>query len=249
MIVFSYGGGRQTIAMCIMIDKGVLPMPDVVVMADTGRENQMTWDYLEKYTAPLLKKNGLEVEIAGKELATVDLYGHNGDLLLPAYTTGGKLSGFCSNEWKKRVRNRYLQKAYPDSRGTIWLGLAHDERRRWAKIKDTAEHRWIIECPLVDKMINTDSCLAIIKAFGWPEPTPSSCWMCPHKRNSEWRALKEQAPEQFAKAVELEKKLTNEDHRGGIWFHRSIVPLDQVDFSEDESRDVVRQCSLGMCFV
>ena len=38
--ILSYGGGIQTAAMVVLALTGRLPLPDHIVMADTGRENQ-----------------------------------------------------------------------------------------------------------------------------------------------------------------------------------------------------------------
>lgn len=104
--ILSYGGGMQTIAMCVLVERGILPRPDFVIAADTGREMPSTWDYAREYAAPLLARVGLDLHIAPHNLATVDLYGKNGDLLMPLYTSTGKLSTFCSGEWKARVVDR-----------------------------------------------------------------------------------------------------------------------------------------------
>jgi 3'-phosphoadenosine 5'-phosphosulfate sulfotransferase (PAPS reductase)/FAD synthetase len=101
--VLNYGGGRQTVAICLLIAKGILPKPDRIVMADTGRENPTTFEYLDKYVQPLLREHGMQVEIAPRSLAKVDLHSHKGDLLIPAFTKTGKLSAFCSGEWKRDV--------------------------------------------------------------------------------------------------------------------------------------------------
>lgn len=249
MIVFSYGGGRQTVAMVVMILKGVLPKPDVVVIADTGRENTSTWEYLNEYVDPALRRIGLEVEIASHSLATVDLYSGNGDLLVPAYTESGKMLAFCSSEWKQRVVDRYLKLTGRSGTYTKWLGLALDEKRRWVKLHGSKEGRRTIVCPLVDKMINTDVCLEIIRAHGWPEPVMSSCWMCPNKRNRQWRVLRDEYPEEFEAACKLDDSMRDNDGQGGVWLHHSRVPLRQADIDYDESRTIERQCSLGMCFV
>lgn len=247
-LVFNYGGGRQTVAMCIMIAKGVLPKPDVIIMADTARENPSTWQYLCDYTQPLMQEMGLEIEIASHDLAKVDLYGHNGDLLLPVFTQEGKLPGYCSNEWKKRVCDRHLR-AKGIKGGTRWLGLALEERGRWAKQHNNQEGKWKTVCPLVDYMINTEACFEIVKSFGWPEPPHSSCWMCPNKRNAEWRRLKDESPEEWAKAVEMDKELREADEQGGVFLHQSRVPLEFADLDAKDVKEKGRQCSLGMCFV
>ena len=106
--ILSYGGGRQTVAICVLIARGLWPKPDRIVIADTGRENPMTWAYLSAHVRPLLALLGLTVEIAPHSLSMVDMYAHNGDLLLPVFTQTGKLPTFCSNEWKSRVVTRYL---------------------------------------------------------------------------------------------------------------------------------------------
>jgi len=247
-LVFNYGGGRQTVAMCVMILKGVLPKPDIVVMADTGRENPMTWDYLEKYTGPMMAELGCPVEIAPRELAKVDLHGHNGDLLLPVFTQTGKLSTYCSNEWKKRVVDRYLR-SKEHKQGTRWLGLAMDEQQRWKKHHNKTEGKWTTVCPLVDLMLNTDSCLTIIDQFGWPEPHHSACWMCPHKANAEWRVIRDNHPEEWKKAIAIDSEIREADELGGVFLHKDRVPLESADLDAEETPEVIRQCSLGMCFV
>ena len=62
--VFSYGGGRQTASIACLIVQGIYPRPDRIVMADTGRENRSTWDYLAKHVQPMLATVGMQVEIA-----------------------------------------------------------------------------------------------------------------------------------------------------------------------------------------
>lgn len=43
--VWSCGGGVQSVAIGALIVGGKLPMPDVAVIADTGRETGRTWAY------------------------------------------------------------------------------------------------------------------------------------------------------------------------------------------------------------
>lgn len=81
--ILNYGGGIQTAAICILVAQKRLPKPDCVIVADTGREMPTTWEYADTYMRPLLASVNLELHRAGHELATVDLYAHNGDLLLP----------------------------------------------------------------------------------------------------------------------------------------------------------------------
>ena len=68
--ILSYGGGMQTIAMCVLVAQGKLPRPDYVIAADTGREVPSTWEYAREHAAPLLSRIGLDLHIAPHELAT-----------------------------------------------------------------------------------------------------------------------------------------------------------------------------------
>lgn len=247
-VVLNYGGGRQTVAICLLIAKGIIPKPDKIVMADTGRENPSTFEYLEKYTRPLMREHGLDIEVAPRSLAKVDLHGHNGDLLIPVFTQTGKLSAFCSGEWKRDVVERYLR-SQGIKCGVNLLGFAFDERKRWSRSMGKERHNHTVKCPLVELMLTTADCLFLIRDYGWPEPFISSCWMCPHKKNKEWAHVKEHWPELFAQACAMDAELRAEDEQGGVWLHHSRVPLAEADLSYEEEPETVRQCSLGTCFI
>jgi hypothetical protein len=247
-VVLSYGGGRQTVAICVLIARGILPKPDVIVMADTGRENPSTWEYLEQHAGPFMRRHGMEIEIAPHSLATVDLYSGNGDLLLPVFTATGKLRTYCSNEWKRRVVERHLRAKGIDG-GTQWIGFGFDEKRRWTGMHGKTEGKWTKVCPLVDLMVNTAACLKIIESAGLPQPHHSACWMCPHKRNAEWRLIRDHYPNEWAKAVEIDREIRENDLQGGVFLHHDRVPLDEANIDVDEPEGKIQQCTLGVCFV
>ena len=240
--VLSYGGGVQTVAMIALILKGKLPRPDLIVMADTGREKQSTFDYLEEIVQPALEREGMRVEIAPHALATVDLYSGNGDLLLPVYTSTGKLPTFCSSQWKQRVVQRYLR-----SRGVeqcdVWIGFSLDEANRVERA--TGDTGWYQRTfPLYAAGLTRADCLVIAQDTGWPAPSSSACWMCPNMDDHEWSEMRTNYPADFAKAVELDKEIREWD--GEIYLHSSRKPLAQVVFNPDKySRKEGRhQCSM-----
>lgn len=247
--VLSYGGGRQTVALCVLIRRGILPRPDRIVIADTGRENPMTWAYLAAHVRPLLAEIGLGVEVAGHELATVDLYAKNGDLLMPLHTPTGKLPGFCSDEWKRRVIARYLRGV----RGEMWIGFSLDERRRVARMAANNDRRgWEPRFPLVELMLTSADCEKVVRDAGLPATHRSSCWMCPHKSNAEWRVIRDEHPAEWAMACDLDDELREYDRdngRPGVWLHHSRVPLREADLDTPEPAETARQCGLGLCFV
>lgn len=251
VVVWSWGGGVQTIALLCLIAKGELPKPELAIMADTGRERASTWRYHHAYAKPLLDKVGIPFEIASHDLATVDLYAHNGDLLLPVYTDNGKFPAYCSSEWKKWVvRRRLRELGYgPDKPVLMWFGMSLDEveRMRVTKVNWIKNHY-----PLcMDVKKRRYECLKVIEDFGLPKPPNSCCWMCSNMRDSEWAEMKETDPDDFARAVTLDRQIRRADRKnkkGGIYLHRSRVPLDEANFKHiDEPLPMLETCN-DVCF-
>jgi hypothetical protein len=241
MIVFSYGGGLQTVALCVLIREEILPRPDLIGIADTGREMPSTWEYLDGVVRPYLAPLGLVVEVVPHSLASRDLYGPDGLTLMPAYTrteeqpslfggmeyADGRLPGYCSGHWKRDPMERwYRLKGVKECEQ--WLGFSIDEKHR-AK----GDHRpWCRNrFPLIEKGITREMCKAIIRAAGLPLPRKSRCWMCPHQDEAEWQEVKER-PEVFAQAVALEKEINeaDPDKAGTLHLWRGRVPLEMADF-------------------
>jgi hypothetical protein len=207
-ITWSYGGGTQSVAIAVLIAQGRLPKPECVVIADTGREATETWDYLAQHVRPLLRHFGIEVFIAGHDYATVDLYSHKGELLIPAYTKKGKLGP------KRPVKT--------------WIGISLDEKLRAKpqKMKWQTLH-WPL---LFDAPMTRAECRQLVLDAGLPEPPKSSCWMCPHRRDGQWTRLKEYYPDDFEQACRLDEQTREADQKGGVWLHESRKPLREVDF-------------------
>lgn len=254
-LIWSYGGGTQSVAIAVLVAQRKLSAPECVVIADTGREASETWQYTERYVKPVLADLGLQIEVASHDLATVDLYGKNGDLLIPAYTsTNGKMATFCSTEWKKRVVQRYLRsKGYgPRKPVRQWMGISLDEMGR-AKPSGTPwqEHHWPL---ILDYPMRRAECVELVKSAGLPQPPKSSCWMCPFRQNSQWRNLKENFPGDWKKAVELDEEVRRQDATHDVYVHRSGVPLKHADLEDRDSAQLVLfgdmdGCDSGFCMV
>lgn len=249
-LVLSYGGGTQTVAIVCLVAMGRLPRPDRVVMADTGREASETWAYAEAHVVPLLKRLGLRLEVAPHTLAKRDLYSANGDLLLPAWTVGGRLPTFCSSEWKKMVVRRHLRAAGV-SECDLWIGISLDEFGR-AKDADRewVRHQWPL---LFDVPLRRSECRQLVIDFGLPPPPRSSCWCCPHRRDPEWRRLREHYKSDWLKACALDEAVRAEDQRGGVWLHGSRRPLADAPLGEGPGLyplfGEVDGCDSGFCWV
>ncbi len=254
--IFSSGGGTQSAAIAALIVQGKLPRPDVVIIADTGYEKATTWKYLDDVIRPELAKVGLEVHRVGTEWATTGAISTSGKtIIMPMFTNQvvgglGKLSGFCSNEWKVRARDRYLRKVLGISskQQKTWIGFSLDEARRAMRMmlgRDYQAGR--IRFPLIhDVPLRREQAIHVVQSMGWPTPPRSSCFMCPNMQDDEWRDI---PPDEIAKAAELERELQKHDPH--VWLHKSCQPIDTIDFSkpDDQPELFERACSSGVCFV
>lgn len=205
-LVWSCGGGRQSVGIAALIVQEILPKPDIAVIVDTGREKSSTWAYYNRILKPELARIGVDlVRVNKDDYATVDLY-RNDDLLIPAFTTlNGKVSKmptFCSNEWKQRVVRRYLR-AQGVTDCDCWLGISINEADR---MKDSGL-KWLRHVyPLIDLEMNVWDCVCVTAKVGWPAAWSSACWMCPNQNKAEWLALSErdfQSARRFEHQIQL----------------------------------------------
>jgi hypothetical protein len=247
MLVWSYGGGTQTAAIAVLVLQGKLPRPDVVVMADTGREIQSTWDYLDEVIAPGLASIGLEVQIVSHDYSNYDLWKSDDYLLIPAYTTQagkGKLPTYCSNEWKQRPIRRWLrQQDINDC--DVWLGISTDELER---MKPSGLNWYRHVYPLIELVPTTRAqCAALVESFGWPSPPKSRCYMCPNQSPLMWSEMRRTQPEEFEKAVTMEIELQQSDP--DVYLHRAMIPLEDAVALTDRQPSLFDGCDSGYCFV
>lgn len=249
MIVWSYGGGIQSVAIGVLIREGALPKPDLAVIADTSRERRTTWEYLHGIMQPYLNPIGVTIEIAPHNLAgRWDLYDGSGLTLMPAFTSEGRLGSFCSGKWKADVIMRWLrQKGVKQC--VQWIGYSLDEMRR---VPQKDRKKWCpMAFPLIDKFINRAMCRRIIEAAGLPLPHKSRCWQCPHQNEEEWAETLAD-PIDGPKAIALDQGVRDNDpEQKGLYLHYSRLPLEQVAAGVKNNMPVApgRPCEGGFCFI
>jgi hypothetical protein len=261
-LTWSYGGGTQSIALAILIRQGKLPKPEYIGIADTSRERTSTWDYLEKYVSPMLAEIGLSVDIIPHSYSNRDLYSTSGRLLIPAFTEHGMMPTFCSNEWKKLVvRRRLRELGYGRRKPVItWIGMSKDEFKRMKPSGvQWQEYYW----PLIyDYPVTREECKQIVRDYGFPDPPKSSCWMCPHMSDGEWLHIRGHWPDDFQKAIKLEKEIREKDD---LYLFDSQIKLEQLlDVPSEQWSEYVYvnrrkvkkglyikedMCDSGYCFV
>lgn len=248
--VWSCGGGVQSAAIGALIVQGRLPKPDLAVIVDTNREKSSTWAYMDSILVPELRMVGVEIQRVDSSIfRTCDVWSENNEtLLLPVFTNqsgvNSKLSAYCSGKWKQDVISRWMR-SLGITQARNWLGISRDEMSRIRAPRAKWLQLWyplIFEVPM-----RRQDCIALVAEMGWPEAPRSSCWMCPNMRDREWREMKDQYPADFMAAIALEREVRERDPHA--FFHESMVPLDEVDFSNYQNSFSDTGCAGGMCWV
>jgi hypothetical protein len=242
--VLSLGAGVQSSTLALMFAAGELkPMPDGAIFADTGGEPRhvYTWlDWLEtRLPFPVYRvmhKEGLTANIHaaidGGRFAGAPFFTESD------HNSAGQLRRQCTREFKvqpitRKVRElvglKYRQRAPRKILAVQYIGISFDEVIRMR----TAREHWITnKWPLVDLEMRRQDCLDWMKAQGHPEPQRSACSYCPYHSDAEWRNLQKQSPDDFAVAVDIDRRI-----RAGVrgttqklYLHRSLKPLDAIEF-------------------
>jgi hypothetical protein len=269
--VINLGAGVQSSTMALMAARGEIgPMPDFAVFADTQAEptNVYEWlGWLEKqlpFPVVRVTKGNLTDEslrirqrLDGGTYVKrlIPVFG-----LLPNGEVVGAVGRKCTADYKVIPILKHIRSACEIKHGqkevtvTQWIGISYDEMQRMKLPKDPwTRHRW----PLIEKRMRRSHCIEWMKNNGYPEPPRSACYYCPFHSDDEWRRLRNDDPEHFAKAIEFDEKIrqTNiegaKDLRMQVYLHRSCKPLGQVDFDSPEDKgqlnfDFQSECE-GMC--
>ncbi len=192
----SYGAGKQTFAMLVLIEQGKLPKPDLIIMADTGREIPETYHHLNTVAIPLIERLGIPFHIVKRD-ENEDIYQyHMRHQLTPIWPT-------CTSEFKLYPMARKIRTLYEIKNGVhsidSWIGITTDEAHR-ATPTYVAYERKVF--PLLDLGLSRQDCINLTLSAGYPVPPKSGCDICPHK---DWELLYTQNPEMFQSALELEQ--------------------------------------------
>ena len=245
----SWGCGVQSTALAVMSALGDLEPVDVVITADTGWEQQRTYEIREFY-AKWLRDRGQQVEIiAGGDIRQAGALAH---IHIPFWTSdGGPLQRQCTREFKIRPIRRRVREVlgfhptrppHPKP-GSIemWIGISLDE---YTRIKDSRvkfiRHRW----PLIEKRLTRNHCLDYLAKHGLPTPISSACVCCPYRSASNWLEMKANAPDEFAAAIAFDEAIRHNPlaDRGGsssdeLYLYKHAMPLAAADLVADAARE------------
>lgn len=241
----------------------VLPFPVHVVSAGNIRDQLIRASAGDRWASiPAFTKT---VTPAGADVPVLD-EGEDGELIEVATrrtTTEsvsiGMIRRQCTTDFKIvpiRRKTRELadltQKRSPSFPVVeTWIGISTDEIIR---AKPSFEAWQIKRFPLIERRFSRRDCLAWLRRHGYPAPPKSACIGCPFHDNARWRHMRDNDPEAWADAIEVDHGLRRglRGIRGDVFLHRSCVPLEEADLStaaDHGQLDLFGNECEGMCGV
>lgn len=261
----SFGAGVQSTALLVCSALGLhnVPKADVAIFADTGDEPGWVYDHLA-VMIPWAAEHGIPIHVASQGHLSQDIIDrHNGSrsrfAAIPVYTVRehreGMLRRQCTREYKIQPIERKVRELMGYAKGqrvrhsvTAMIGISLDEVTR---MRDSRT-RWVTNTyPLINAGLRRGDCMRIADENGLGVPKKSSCIFCPYHSDAFYRDLKQNHPDEFARAVEIDRAVRDMSMSGveqPVFIHRSCLPLDQVDFNEDQMDLFDNECE-GYCGV
>ena len=271
--VLSLGAGVQSSTLALMIHKGKIPMVDCAIFADTQAEPPKVYEWLKfiketvNYPVHIVTWRNLEQDVLdaseGKYQAfTIPFYRKNKET-----EQKGMLMRQCTADYKIKPVTKKVRELLGYKKGErvdlkkvkveMLMGISTDEMRRMRMNR----LRYINnQYPLINDFgMSSQDCISWIKNNGYPMPTKSACYFCPFHSQSTWKEIKDNDPELFQKAVEMDKKIRDQEKykiknkfKDDLYLHRSCQPLDKA-LEDDGQLDMFDGfdsiCDEGMCGV
>lgn len=226
MKVISIGWGVQSFTLAAMVALGELEPVDVALHADTTHERAATYAFAERWTQ-WLETHGVKV-VTVKNTATE--LGKKNTVDIPAFTTDGKSLGQlrrqCTSDWKIAPMRRWLQAHRNGQPVEVWLGISLDEVQRM-KESDVKyiTHRW----PLIERRMSRWDCILWLDRHGLEIPPRSSCVFCPFHSRDEWRNIRDNAPADWKKAVQVDAEIRKARPPYDLFVNVQRKPLAECD--------------------
>lgn len=241
--VLSLGAGVQSTVLALLACDGTLPGLDAAVFADTGWEPPAVYEQVDRLAAELARVGIPLYRVSSGNLRADTLDPEHRFVSVPYFTRnadGGEGMGRrqCTSEYKLKpikVKVRELL-GYPhpkpvprDVFAEQWIGFSTDEIHR---VRDRLDVNYARpRYPLLELGMSRKDCQRWLERAGWGHTAKSACIGCPFHGNAQWRELRDNHPEQWADAVDFDRRIRKGGASanpldGEAFLHRSRVPLD-----------------------
>lgn len=244
--ILSLGAGVQSTALLLLISRGALPPIDAAIFSDTGWEPAAVYAHLAKIDAEIAQPAGIPIlRVSAGNIRDDALDPAHRFASMPMYVLNkdgipGMARRQCTSEYKikpiKKAVRSLLGYPHPKPvpRGVYaeqWIGISTDESHR---IHESDVKYSVNRYPLLELGMSRSDCIRYLTELGWRATPKSACIGCPFHGNAAWRKLRDEAPDDFADAVDFDAAIRSgsakanfegKELRGQMFLHRSRVPL------------------------
>ena len=194
--IVSFGAGQNSTAMIIKMNKEGVKI-DEIIYAETGNEMPETYIFLKEFKKWCKKKELKFVTVQSKLGNLKEYYEKN--KIIPY-----RMFRACTDKFKVRPINEYIKETYGIEQSiNMFMGIASDEKHRCEKIRGRKAISYFF--PLVEKEIDREGCVKIIKDEGLSIPVKSGCYFCPFQTKKAWMKLHKDHSDLFDESIKFEK--------------------------------------------
>jgi len=265
--VLNLGAGTQSTAVYLMFCEQMIKdaegkpiVLDAAIFADVQEESKATYahvQWLQSLGGPpiLIRTLGKLGDDLIKGINAAG-YGEGRFASIPAFCQGfdgraGPLKRQCTAEYKVNVVERTIRQELLHLRPRQWFprevvvtqyfGLSYEELRRVMRVSNRfAKIKWSTpKFPLVERNMTRAGCIEWMKGRVPHEVPRSACVFCPYHSNAEWRRIRDEDPEAWNRAVQIDHAIRDKNSfcakglNNSLYLHRSLRPLDEADLSYD----------------
>lgn len=259
--ILNLGAGVQSSVLLLMACSGELEdrgwaRPELAIFADTQDEPSDVVEWLPllrmeahragiplvEDTAGSIRDDGLAAAAAGARMSNPPLFIRKVD------GSAQMITRDCTRDYKVRVMRAVARRhGYSERRPVVgYMGLTTDEVER---MKHSDVDWYSLDWPLINMRMSRHDCELWLERHGYPPAPKSACRICPMRKNTAWRKMKLERPDDFAKAVEFDHALRADPGLPGLdgtpYLHKSLQPLDEVDFRNAEDLGQLALCDPG----
>lgn len=265
--ILNLGAGVQSTTLYLMTMSGEAPAVECAIFADTGEEPAAVYrhlDWLKSLNGPpiIVRSAGRLGDdltrgrnTTGGRFAAIPCFTRLHDDEGAAVGEVGRTRRQCSKEYKTEVIERSIrrdvlglkprQRVPKGVKVVQYFGISWDERSRasriWERFHVEKAAAALPVFPLVERQWTRANCIDWLDGKVPHETPRSACVFCPFHNDAEWLRIKEQDPEGWARAVEIdialrtEGSVVNRDMRQAMYLHRTCQPLTQISFKPRSS--------------